>query len=342
MKPPPPPLLYLIFLLSATVTSAATEPTTPTPAPTSFPTSPTTKAPSSSPLDPKQMEALRSLHIPTTRDPCVQPSPRNATICDNSKPVRQLISLHLSNSSSDLFLSFNALKSLSSLRSLSFTDCHVSPVRFPSDLSLSLTSFSCIRSLRRLSGVWLSHFVNLTDLTVSYTPVSASGVYVILGNMQKLKTLTISHANLTAQREDTNFPHASRISLKNLSLASNSLSGSIPDSMSAVTGLVHVDLSNNQLNGTVPKFLSGLKVLNLEDNGLRGVLPINASFKKRLAVFKHGLPMSPLPSKESSADSESDSDYTDDGEADKTNKKDNHHGPSKVFLGLAIGSANDD
>ncbi|KAK8692551.1 hypothetical protein V6N13_076009 [Hibiscus sabdariffa] len=422
MKPPPPPLFYLLFLLSATVISAATtlnatKPTTPktpasspTPAPTSSPTSPTTKAPpSSSPLDPKQIEALQSLNIPTTRDPCVQPSPRNATICDNSKPLRHLISLHLSNCSSDLFLSFNALKSLSSLRSLSFTNCHVSPIRFPSDLSLSLTSFSCIQSLRRLSGVWLSRFVNLTDLTVSYTPVSASGVYVILGNMHKLKTLTISHANLTGSLprhlhlnlshidlsdnklkgkittsltllQDLEFLNLSSnglngeiptefgdlISLKNLSLASNSLSGSIPDSMSAIPGLVHVDLSNNQLNGTVPRFLAelkGLKVLNLENNGLHGVLPFNASFIKRLAVFKvggnsnlcynhsvlssklklgvarcdkHGLPVSPPPSKESSADSQSDSsDYNDEG--DTSNKKESHHGPSKVVLGFAIG-----
>ncbi|KAE8688255.1 putative wd40 protein [Hibiscus syriacus] len=415
MKPPPPPMFYLLFLLSATVTSAATEPTTPkmstaspTPAPTSSPNSPTTKAPSSSLLDPKQIETLRSLHIPTTRDPCVQPSPRNATICDNYKPLRQLISLHLSNCSSDLFLSFNALKSLSSLRSLSFTDCHVSPVRFPADLSLSLTSFSCIRSLRRLSGVWLSRFVNLTVLTVSYTPVSTSGVYVILGNMHKLKTLAISHANLTGSISSHLHPNlihidlsdnnlkgkipasltlledlellnlssnglngeiptdfGNLISLKNLSLASNALSGSIPESMSAIPGLVHVDLSNNQLNGTVPKFLAGLKglkALNLENNGLHGVLPFNASFIKRLAVFKvggnsnlcynhsvlssklklgvarcdkHGLPMSPPPSKDSSSDSESD--YTGDAEADKTNNKDNHHGPSKVVLGFAIG-----
>ncbi|KAK8642047.1 hypothetical protein V6N13_011409 [Hibiscus sabdariffa] len=418
MKPLPPPLFFLLFttVTSAATPANATKPATPktpmlspTPSPTSSPTSPTTKAPTSSPLDPKQIEALQSLNIPTTRDPCVQPSPRNATICDNSKPFRHLILLHLSNCSSDLSLSFNALKSLSSLRSLSFTNCRVSPIRFPSDLSLSLTSFSCIRSLRRLSGVWLSRFVNLTDLTVSQTPVSASGVYVILGNMHKLKTLTISHANLTGSLprhlhlnlthvdlsdnklkgkiptsltllEDVEFLNLSSnglngeipaefgdlVSLKNLSLASNSLSGSIPDSMSGIPGLVHVDLSNNQLNGTVPKFLSelkGLKVLNLENNGLHGVLPFNASFIKRLAVFKvggnanlcynhtvlssklklgvapcdkHGLPMSPPPSKETSADSETDSsDYSDDGEDNKTNK--NHHGPSKVVLGFAIG-----
>ncbi|MBA0658795.1 hypothetical protein Goklo_010974 [Gossypium klotzschianum] len=407
----PPPLFFLLILLSATIASAATTPTvSPTPSPTSSPTPPTTKAPSSSssPLDPEQMKTLRSLHIPTTRDPCIQPSPRNATICDNSKPLRHLISLHLSNCSSDLFLSSAALKSLSSLRSLSFTDCQVSPVRFPSQLSLSLTSFSCIRSLRRLSGVWLSRFVNLTDLTVSYTPVKASGLYVILGHMHQLKALTISHANLSGSLprhlnpdlthvdlsdnklkgkiptsltllEDLKFLNLSSngldgeipselgnlISLKNLSLASNSFSGSIPSSFSAIPGLVHVDLSNNQLNGSVPKFLSelkGLKVLNLENNQLNGVLPFNASFIKRLAVFKvggnsnlcynhsvlssklklgvarcdkNGFPIVAPSPKESSADSESD--YGDDDAVDTSNKKEKHHGPSKVVLGFAIG-----
>lgn len=138
--------------------------------------------------------------------------------------------------------------------------------------------------------------------------------------------------------------------------------------MSSIPGLVHVDLSNNQLNGTVPRFFSelkGLKVLNLENNELHGVLPFNASFIKRLAVFKvggngnlcynhsvlsskmklgiarcdkHGLPMSPPSSKESSGDSESDSsDYDDDSADDTSEKKDHHHGPSKVVLGFAIG-----
>ncbi|XP_021295161.1 receptor-like protein 51 isoform X2 [Herrania umbratica] len=414
MKPLPLPPFFLLPLFLFCTTAAtvnATKPATPTaptlsptPSPTSSPTPPTNTTPSSSrsTLDPKQIEALQSLDIPTTRDPCIQPSPHNATICDSSKPFRHLISLHLSNCSTDLSLSFTALKSLSSLRSLSFTNCHASPIRFPSDLSLSLTSFSCIRSLRRLPGVWLSRFVNLTDLTVSYTPVNTSGLYVIIGNMHKLKTVTISHANLTGYLprhvhlnlthvdlsdnklkgriptsftllEDLEYLNLSSnglngeiptefgdlISLKNLSLASNSFSGPIPDSMSAIPGLVHVDLSNNQLNGTVPRFfteLKGLKVLNLEKNQFHGVLPFNASFIKRLAVFKvggndnlcynhsvlsskmklgiapcdkHGLPLSPPPSKESSGDSESDSsDYDDDGD-DSSDKKEHHHGPSK-------------
>ena len=75
------------------------------------------------------------------------------------------------------------------------------------------------------------------------------------------------------------------ISLKNLSLSSNSFSGSIPDSVSALPSLIHMDLSSNQLNGTIPKFISqmkSLKHLNLANNNLHGVVPFNLSFIKRL------------------------------------------------------------
>ncbi|KAB2078162.1 hypothetical protein ES319_A06G143300v1 [Gossypium barbadense] len=412
MKPPPLFLFLLHLLLLLFIATNATKLTALSPTPS--PTPPTTSKSSTSALDPQQIRALQSLHIPTTRDPCIQPSPHNATICDNSKPFRHLISLDLFNCSSDLSLSFTALKSLSSLHSLSFTNCRASPIRFPSHLSLSLTSFSCIHSLRCLTGVWLSRFVNVTDLTVSYTSINTHGLYVILGNMHKLKTITISHANLTGSLprhlhlnlthidlsnnklkgkiptsltllEDLEFLNLSSnglngviptefgdlISLKNVSLASNSFSGPIPDSLSAIPGLVHVDLSNNQLNGTVPRFFSELKelkVLNLENNKLHGVLPFNASFIKRLDVLKvggngnlcynhsvlsskiklgiapcdkHGMPMLPPPTKESSSgDSESESsdyDYDDDGAEGANEKKGHHHGPNKVVLGVAIG-----
>ena len=435
MSPPPPPLLLpllLLFLISATTTEAAsaspiatlppspsptsspTAPTTKTPSPTSSPTPPTTKSPFpsiNSTLNPKQLRALQSLDIPTAKDPCIQPSPHNATMCDSSSPFRQLVSLHLSNCSSDLSLSYTALKSLSTLQSLSFTNCPVTPIRFPLDLAISLHSFTCIHSLKHLTGIGLSRFVNLTDLTVSNVPVNTSGLYAVLGNMRKLRSVTISNANVTGyipkhllfnlthvdfsgNRLKGKIPSSitllenleslnlysnaltgaipdnlgDLISLKNVSLGSNSLSGAIPDSMSAIPDLAYVDLSSNQLNGTVPKFFAEMKklrYLNLENNEFHGVLPFNLTFMKRLAVFKvggnsnlcynhtilssklklgiapcdkHGLPLSPPPAKDSSSggDSESDSsDYNDEG-GDSNSKKEGHHGPNKVVLGVAI------
>jgi hypothetical protein len=126
-----------------------------------------------------------------------------------------------------------------------------------------------------------------------------------------------------------------------------------------------MDLSSNQLNGTIPKFISemrNLKYLNLANNNLRGVVPFNSSFLKRLVMLKvsensnlcynhsvlssklklgiapcdkYGMPMSPPPAKDSSADDTSD--YDDNADDDgSSRKKEHHHGPNKVVLGVAI------
>jgi hypothetical protein len=61
--------------------------------------------------------------------------------------------------------------------------------------------------------------------------------------------------------------------------------------MSEILGLVHNDLSSNQLNGTILRFISkmkSLKYLNLPNNDFQGVMPFNGSFIKRLIVFKVG------------------------------------------------------
>ena len=100
--------------------------------------------------------------------------------------------------------------------------------------------------------------------------------------------------------------------------------------MAAIPSLIHLDLGSNKLNGTIPKFIAdmkSLKYLNLEKNNFNGVMPFNASFIKRLVLFKigsntnlcynhstispkvklgiapcdkHGLPLSPPPAKDSS------------------------------------------
>ncbi|CAI0560641.1 unnamed protein product [Linum tenue] len=412
MSPPPPLLLFLLLCSLSATASAAGKSTAVAPAATP-PSSPVTiPAPSTSShstLDPKQLRALQSLSIPTAKDPCAQNNA--ATTCDAAAPFRHVVSLHLSNCSDDVSLSFTALESLSTtLQSLSFTNCPISPIRFPSDLALNLRSFSCAHSLKHLAGVWLSRFANLTDLTVTDVPVNASGLYVVIGNMHKLRTVTITNANLTGSIpkhwvENLTHVDLSRnglkgkipssiavlenleslnlssnalagelpanfgdlTSLKNVSLASNSLSGSIPDSISAIPGLEHLDLSSNQFNGTIPKFfteMKHLKHLNLANNAFRGVLPFNASFLERLEVFKikgndnlcynhtslssklklgiaqcdkHG-PMSPPPSKDlTSGDNGDSSDYDDGNDSGgSSSKKEGHHGPNKVFLGLVI------
>ena len=284
LPPKPPlflPLLLLLLLLTttaeaATVTANATLP--PSPSPTASPTPPTTRTPSPSihsTLDPKQLRALQSLDIPTAKDPCSQPSPHNATICDSSSPFRHLVSLHLSNCFSDLSLSYTALKSLSTLQSLSFTNCPVTPIRFPLDLALSLRSFTCIHSLKHLTGVGLAHFVNLTDLTVSNVPVNTSGLYVVLGNMHKLRSVTISNANVTGY-----IPKHLLFNLTHIDFSGNGLKGRIPSSITLLENLESLNLSSNALTGGIPSNfgdLISLKNVSLGSNSLSGAIPDSIS-----------------------------------------------------------------
>ena len=55
------------------------------------------------------------------------------------------------------------------------------------------------------------------------------------------------------------------------------------DSFSALPGSIHLDLSSNQLNGSISKFISemqSIKYLNLANNTLHGVVPFNLTFVK--------------------------------------------------------------
>ncbi|KAK3017913.1 hypothetical protein RJ639_002789 [Escallonia herrerae] len=325
-------LLLLLLLSSALLTPSVSPPIhdntnttiSPSPSPTKQPSPPTKSPPTTttSTLDPKQLRALQSLDIPTSKDPCSQPSLHNATTCDSSSPFRHLLSLRLSNCSGDLPLSTTALKALSTLTSLSLVHCPTPTApRFPPP-----SPPTSARSHPRL--------VNLTDLTVSGTAVNSSSPSIFLNNLKYLHSVTITHANLTGslpKRWHLNITHidlsgnnlkgkiptsltllenlehlnlssnalngeiptsfGDLISLQNVSLASNSLSGPIPDSFTAMPGLVHLDLGSNHFNGTIPKFITemkGLKYLNLEKNSFHGVMPFNGSFIKRLEVFKVG------------------------------------------------------
>ncbi|PWA94594.1 Leucine-rich repeat-containing protein [Artemisia annua] len=165
-------------------------------------------------------------------------------------------------------------------------------------------------SLTPLTGVFLSRFTNLTQLTISGDNVKASGIRIITSKMKSLTNVTLKGANLTGSiPKDWNLkmtqmdlsnnklngtmPTSLTLleSIKFLNLSSNELSGEIPGSISGLKGLVQLDLGSNQFNGSVPRSIGdmkGLKYLNLEKNNFHGVMPFNASFIKGLSVFKIG------------------------------------------------------
>ncbi|BAU03063.1 hypothetical protein LR48_Vigan01g045100 [Vigna angularis] len=231
----------------------------------------------SEPLEPKQVKALQSLNIPTTEDPCSQPS----LVCDTSTPFRHLTTLQLSNCTSPhLSLSFAALKSLSTLHSLQLLNCPVtstpSPTRFPLQLSSTLRSLTSVNSLRNISAVSLSHLRNLTHLTLSNLTIKASAPYVLFSHISNLQSLTISHANLAGSLPK----HIHSPNLNYIDLSSNNLRGNIPSSVTMLDNLQVLILSSNQLKGEIPSSIGdliSLKNLSLDSNSFSGSVPDSLS-----------------------------------------------------------------
>ncbi|KAI3872683.1 hypothetical protein MKX03_004258 [Papaver bracteatum] len=302
--------LHLSFYILA-ISSLSTP--SPSPAPASSPSSSPPKASSSSsshsPLDPKQLTTLESLNIPTSKDPCSQPSLHNATLCNSDKPFSHLTSLRLIDCSSDVQISTTALKSLTTLQDFQFINCPIPLVHFPNELTSNLRSFTCIKSLKKLSGVGGStkqlksvkisranltgslpkkfHFLKMTHMDLSNSRLKGK-VPNSLTLLTDLQLLNLSSNTLSGELSES---FGDLLSLQNASFGSNSMSGQIPESISDLHSSMHLDLSSNQFNGTIPKFLTrmkNLKYLNLENNNFHGVLPFNKSFIQMLEVFKVG------------------------------------------------------
>ncbi|KVH87957.1 receptor-like protein 51 [Cynara cardunculus var. scolymus] len=276
------------FLLLLLLHHAAAA-TAPSPSAAATAASPALSPPSSSTsstLDPKQVRALQSLYIPTTHDPCTQPSFHNATVCDTATPFRHLRSLRLTNCSDDLSLSTTALSSLSTLTSLTFLNCHVPIVHFPTSLSTNLRSFTSINSLQRLTGVFLSRFSNLTELEISGDNIKASGIHIITSNMNSLNTVTLSNTNLSGL-----IPKHWNPKLTHMDFSDNKLNGTIPTSLTLLEGLKFLNLSSNQLSGEIPTSfgnLISLQNLSLSSNSISGPIPGSISTISRLVHLDLG------------------------------------------------------
>ncbi|CAH2046270.1 unnamed protein product [Thlaspi arvense] len=233
---------------------------------------------SSSPLDPKQLKALKSLKtITTTKDPCNNNKNHSSSsiTCDSASPFRHVTSLSFTNRSS-VSLYSKTLKPLSkSLLSLSFNNCpSLSP---PHHLPTSLHSFSAVSSFHRhgLSGVFLARLVNLTSLSIISTPISTSGLYVILGNMRKITSLTISNSKLSGK-----IPKSFHSNLTYVDLSNNLLRGTIRTSITLLSGLKSLNLSHNSLSGQIHYGIGDLiwlKNLSLASNELSGPIPNSIS-----------------------------------------------------------------
>ncbi|KAI3680815.1 hypothetical protein L6452_35591 [Arctium lappa] len=294
---------FFFFFLLLLLYPAATVPAPPSSTKDTVLAQPPSSSSNSSTLDPEQLRALQFLHFPTTPDPCAKPSHDTAT-CDTATTFRHLLSLRLTNCSSNLRLSTAALSSLSTLTSLTFLDCHTPVVHFPTSLSNNLRYFTSVNSLQRLTGVFLSRFHNLTELYISGDPIKASGIHIITANMKSLNKITLSNTHLTGYLPKDWNPNLTHIdfsqnklkgniptslthleNLKVLNFSSNNLNGILPDSFGNLVSLKNLSLSSNSLTGPIPGSISaipGLVHMDLGSNQFNGVIPEFISEMKEL------------------------------------------------------------
>nr|GLL47368.1 receptor-like protein 51 [Ipomoea trifida] len=91
--------------------------------------------------------------------------------------------------------------------------------------------------LQKLTGVWLSHLQNLTDLTVSHVSITAIGPSIIVNSIKNLITVTVSHTNLTGFLPKHWHPNLSYVDL-----FGNKLKGRIPPMLNEQENLVFLNL----------------------------------------------------------------------------------------------------
>ncbi|KAK8938106.1 hypothetical protein KSP40_PGU021024 [Platanthera guangdongensis] len=267
-------------------------------------------------LDPKQLNALQSMGFSVALDPCGSPSPHdNATACDSASPFRHLISLRLSNCSSDLDLSPAALRALSTLRSLSFLRCPIPPIN---------------RVLESLESL------NLSSNSLTGT------LPVDIGDLIFLRNASFARNSLSGPIPET---MSAMPILSHLDLSFNQFNGSVPVFISEMKLLKHLNLESNNFQGVIPFNASFIKRLEVFKIGGNSNLCYNRSLlssKLNLGIAacdKYGLPVSPPPAKSDKDDSVSDYDYDgeDGGGGGEENAGGGHHGPNKLVLGVAIG-----
>jgi len=162
----------------------------------------------------------------------------------------------------------------------------------PASLGACLALQSFDASNNRLTGAIPAAIANSTKLirlNLSRNALSADIPAEVLASASLL-VLDLSYNNLSGPIPDafaasTNSPSSKLLNnnkeaitgayqLAFLSLAHNSLDGPIPDSLAKLTKLQDLDLSANNLNGTIPANLTAtLRSFNVSYNNLSGAVP---------------------------------------------------------------------
>ncbi|XP_052303304.1 receptor-like protein EIX2 isoform X8 [Populus trichocarpa] len=186
------------------------------------------------------------------------------------------------------------LKNLSRLQSLDLSysfDASVENLGWLSHLS-SLEHLDLSGSdLSKLQGLVPDGFRKmsaLTNLVLSRNQLEG-GIPRSLGEMCSLHTLDLCHNNLTGELSDLtrNLYGRTESSLEILRLCQNQLRGSLTD-IARFSSLRELDISNNQLNGSILEsigFLSKLDYFDVSFNSLQGL--VSGGHFSNLSKLKH-------------------------------------------------------
>ncbi|KAF3434348.1 hypothetical protein FNV43_RR25451 [Rhamnella rubrinervis] len=198
-----------------------------------------------------------------------------------------------------------------------------SPIR---ELTLSRTAFSIdmsylVRNLKFLNGLYLrtctfirsypplvmaGNLSKITLLDLSFNNFDGHIPWNIFLNLQQLISLDLSGNNFVGQLPETCTNNSNQISflcdssqhqlldhvpmnLEYLDLSSNNLNGTIPSWLYSLPFLKHLGLASNQFIGTIQEFhYASLSYLNLEGNKLHGAIPVSVFQQQNLTSLALG------------------------------------------------------
>ncbi|XVF87143.1 hypothetical protein PTKIN_Ptkin18bG0095700 [Pterospermum kingtungense] len=161
-----------------------------------------------------------------------------------------------------------------------------------------LSIFNCfVSSQVTLSPALFGSLSSLEHLSLQSNPSLSGQVPPSLGNMSRLRVLTLSQNNLQG-----NIPGelGGLVNLEELDLSYNNLTGEIPEEIGGLKSLAILDLSSNGLEGLVPLALGQLQLLQKLDlcsNRIHGRVPPEMGKLNRLVLLdlSHNFINGPIP-----------------------------------------------
>ncbi|XP_065625333.1 receptor-like protein EIX1 [Quercus suber] len=148
-------------------------------------------------------------------------------------------------------------------------------------------------SSNSLQGTIPYNFVNLRNLEhldLSENPYITSNLPSFLGNLCKLKTLSLKSTNIGGNIDGflDNFSTYLNNSMESLDLSLNKLVGNIPDSLGRLESLRYLNLYCNSFWGSIPPSignLSSLQQLDLSFNEMNETIPASLGQLSELVIL---------------------------------------------------------